>query len=321
MQLLPRLVLGTTLLSAALAAQSTPCFATNDQNTNISNLIYSSSFAGPGVWAWQITPTSAMTAESLRIFTRNTYATSVGAFMTLEIWDEDPATPGEPHLRLAGGTWQHNATYSWQGADLDAPVGMQANTPYWVVLTEPGWSTPPIEPAGATTMPYRHLSGGVWSAATSAALKVRIFCGPLDDQGVAAFGPGCADSTGSLASLFSNQPPQTGNADFRIEGSGFPAGAPTLCVFGLIPGFPSVPIGGTNNCYLNTNWDLAVASVTGTGNVRAATAYGHVAFAIPVAANPALVGFYFSSELIALDAASSQPLPFVASNGLQVTVF
>ncbi len=320
MHTFPSLVLGTTMFAAALVAQTPPCFSANDQNTNVSNLIYSFSLAGPGVVAWQITPPASLTAEAIRIFTANTYASSVGAFMTLEIWSDNPTSPGLPGARLAGGTWQHNAVVSWQGADLDAPVALQGGTAYWVVLTEPGWSTVPIEPGG-TGLPGARLQGGVWQAQTASALKVRLFCGPLDDQGVVPFGPGCVSSGGALASLFGNQAPVVGNPDFRIEGSGLPAGAPVLGVFGLVAGFPSVPITGTNNCYLNTNWDLAIADVVGTGNVRAASAAGHVTLAIPVAANPALVGFYFSAQLVALDAASAQALPFVASNGLQVTVF
>jgi hypothetical protein len=305
---------------SALTAQSVPCFAANDQNSNVSNLIYSYSNAAPNTNAWQITPTSLLVAQSLRIYTRNTYASQVGAFMTLELWDEDPLSPGLPFTRLAGGTWQFNSVMSWQGTNLDLPVVLQPNTNYWVVLTEPGWSTPPTEPGGAAKPAARQVAGA-WLPAGASALKVRIYCSLLDDQNVVPFGGTCAGASGSMPFLFTNQPPTLGNVDFRLEGTGLPAGALVFFVMGLQPGYPSVPIAGTPNCFLSTDTVATLVGTSGTGNVRAAAAFGHVTFPFALPTGAAWQGLYFSAQLAAIDGASTAALPLVTTNALQVTLY
>ncbi|MCA8977610.1 MAG: hypothetical protein KDC98_22995, partial [Planctomycetes bacterium] len=238
-----------TSVLAGLPAQSPPCFAANDLNTTVSNAIYSYSTAGPNVYAWQVTPATVTIAEAVRVFTRNTYQSSVGYFMTVEIWDEDPSAPGLPYTRLAGGTWQSSAIMSWQGANLDNAVVMQPTSNYWIVFTEPGWSTPPIEPGGATTLPSARYSSGAWTAITAAPLKFRIFCSQLDVQGAVPFGAACPSSAATVGTMFTNEEPMIGNADFRLEGSGFGANALTFMVLGMTPGFPTFLLPGTNGCY------------------------------------------------------------------------
>ncbi len=305
-------------LVSTLVAQTPPCFATNDLTTSVSNAIYSYSPAAPNTYAWQITPAAPLAIQALQVFTGNNYTTQVGTFMTVEVWDE--STAGTPGTRLAGGTWIIEPTISWQGASLDSVALLQANANYWVVFTEPGWSTPPIEPGGATLASMR-LSGGSWVAAGSAALKSRLYCGLLDQANVVPFGTLCTSSTNSIGTMFTNQPPAVGNAAFRVEGTGFAAGSVAFLVIGMIPQFPSVPIPGTASCFQSTDALFTAVGTTGTGNVRATTASGHTSFGIPLPNSAAYQGFYFAPQLAVLDPGSLAPLPFVTSNALQITVY
>jgi hypothetical protein len=316
---------GTALLLLSLTApsfaQTAPCMAANDQNTSVAGFIYASSTAAPGKHAWQITPTAVTIAQSIRIYTGNNYTSSTGPFMSLEIWDDDPVNPGQPGSRLGGGTWQTEPVKSWQGTNLDDYVIMQPATDYWIVLVEPGWSTPPVEVGGGTMMPYMNGTTGSWIGGTAQALKYRLYCGLLDEQGLVSFGSSCAGSSGAIGTAFAQELPTIGNATFRIEGTGFDAGVPIINVFGITVGFPSVPIPGTASCFANTTADVILNDITGTGDVRASTASGHVAFDFAIPANPALVGFYFASQLAALDVNIGTSLPLVTSNAMRVTVF
>lgn len=303
----------------SLSAQTAPCFATNDLSTSVSNAIYSYSPAAPNTYGWQITPTSPVAVQAIEVYTGNNYTSQVGTHMTVEIWDENVGT-GTPQARLAGGTWIINPAIGWQGANLDSVAVLQANTNYWVVFTEPGWSTPPIQPGG-TTMASVRLSGGSWVGAGSSALKSRLYCGLLDRTNVVPFGSLCASSTGSIGTMFTNESPMVGNAAFRVEGSGFASGSVAFLVIGMIPLFPSVPIPGTASCFQNTDAMFTVVGTTGTGNVRAPTAAGHTVFAIPLPNSMAYQGFYFAPQLAVLDPGSPAPIPFVTSNALQLTVY
>lgn len=306
------------LLVSPLAAQI-PCDAANDQSTSVSAGIYGYLAAAPNRVAWQITPSSVLTVMAAQIFSGNQNTSQVGSFMTLEIFDESPAAlPGN---RLAGGTWKINPAVGWQGANLDQTVVMLPATNYWIVWTEPGWSTVPVEPGG-TTMPNALFwpSTG-WTSPVQTALKYRLFCSLLEGQGAVPFGPACASTAGAIGTAFTNQLPSVGNTAFRLEGTGFPASSLALLVIGVNPQFPSVPVPGTLGCWLNNDATITLAGATGSGNVRAATAFGHTTFNIPLPANPALAGFYFASQVAAFDVGSTAALPFVTSNSMQITLF
>ena len=96
------LIVGAALAGLALPAQSSPCVAFNDANTNVSGSLRASPFVGlnPSSRGYQFTVASQQLAQSAAIFTgspiRNDY-------MRLEIWDEDPNTL-RPGNRLATGT-------------------------------------------------------------------------------------------------------------------------------------------------------------------------------------------------------------------------
>ena len=313
----------STCLAAALAvttasAQSAPCMSENDLSNSVVGSIFGNSSA-PGVWAWQIAPPTTVVVQSGRIFTGNGYTSSVGPYMELEIWDEDPQTPGQPGSRLAGGTWRIRAIGSWQGTNFDAPVTLQANSLYWVVMTEPGWSTPPVEPGGSN-LPMMWLNNGTWTAMSPEALKYRLYCGLLDEQGVVSSAAGCPGSSGRTPSVFANSAPNVPNFQFAIEGTGFDAGALVLHAIGTVANYPTVPIPGAPGCSLRTNLDVVVSGTAGTGDVQSPTASGHVRFAFPIPNVAALSGYYFTSQLASLDLNIGTPLPIVTTNGLQVTL-
>lgn len=314
-------------LAAAVcaSAQTLPCEARNDTTTTTSGAITAAGFTGPGTLAWQFTPSAPIAVQSAQLFTGNALATP--GFMTLELWSDDPAT-GLPAARLAGGTWRIWPTLAsaWQGTNLDAVTVLLPATQYWLVWIEPGFSLIPTEPGG-TFGPTARRSGTTWTLqATQHSPKFRLFCNPLDALGLVPAGAPCAQTSGALGTLFANQPPRVGNADFAVEGTGFAAGVPALLVLGVDPTFASTPVTGLPfGCLQHTDVLATVFGATGTGNQRANAitvgAAGHVTFALPIPANPAFAGFFLGSQLAVLDAGAPAFLPFATSNALRVTVF
>lgn len=313
-------LLATALLSlASLGAQTAPCFSMNDANNTVSNLIYSSSFAGPNVNAWQITPAAPLVVQSLRILTGNNYP-STGPSMSLAIWDENPAT-SLPGTRLGTGSWATVRPNHWQGCNLDAVVAMQPSTNYWIVFTEPGWSTVPIEPNGIP-MNQARLSSGVWTSASTGALKLRLYCGLLDDLDLTPSGSACNAAAGGAGTVFTNDTPMLGNTSFYVEGSGFPGNTLALLLLGLNPNWVSFPLpGGDPSCMLSTDPLTVITGFTGIGDVRAATTLGHVPYPLGIPNINSLVGLNVIVQIAALDPASTYGVPLMTSNALRITVY
>ena len=117
-----------------------------------------------------------------------------------------------------------------------------------------------------------------------------------------------------------NYPAQVGNSQFALEASGFGPGAITLQAFGLLPNYPAIPIPGAPGCTLQTNLDVVLSGVAGTGGVRDQTASGHVRTPFPIPGSPVLSGFYFTSQMAGIDLGLANPLPVVTTNTLQITV-
>lgn len=313
------LLLATTLgLAAHLMGQTTPCLAYNDVGFNIPSAIYGGQ-TNPGRVAWLVPAPSTIVVQSLTILVRNQYPTQRGQYLTLELWTDDVAT-GNPGTRIAGGSWKSSTQLMWQGTNLDLPVAMQGGSSYWVVLTEPGWTSVPSDLQGATAFPLKRFYNNTWNADPPSALRVRFHCNLLDQQGASPFGPACASTVGRLGTVFTNEVPLIGNADFRVEGSGFPAGSLCFVVLGVIPVFPSVPIPGTASCFQNTDSFTSLVGTTGLGNVRQQTTDGHYALPIPVPGNTSLTGLFFAAQMAAFDPGSTAALPIVTSNALRITV-
>ncbi|MFM1871048.1 MAG: hypothetical protein RL398_470, partial [Planctomycetota bacterium] len=298
-------------------AQTAACLAYNDTSTSVSNLIYSSSSQGPNRNAWQVSSASLLTVQAVQFYTSNNYLGAGREFMSVEVYDDNQGVPGN---LLATGTWRIQAGTNWQGANLSSVLVMQPGTNYWIAFVEPGWSVVPVQPGGFNLPSYRQV-GGVWQGATASAIKCRLFCGLLDDQGRVPFGGLCSGVGGNIGTVFANQPPTIGNSAFRFEGTGFAPASLAFLALGFVPSFPTFQIAGTNGCYQSTDGSLTVVGFTGSGNVRAASPDGHVQFNMPLPANPAFVGLYFSAQVAALDPGSVTAIPFVTSNAMQITLY
>src|SRR5688572_20451233 len=57
------------LLTPLLCAQTPPCISLNDANTNVGTALTAFGFGGPGVLAWQFTPSSTLVLMAAQIFT------------------------------------------------------------------------------------------------------------------------------------------------------------------------------------------------------------------------------------------------------------
>ncbi len=323
--MLIRPLLATTLLGVALSAQTAPCISLNDATNASGNLITGYSFAGPGVNAYRFTPSSSLLLMAAELYTSNTNLVNQG-YMTLEVWDENPAT-SLPGTRLGGGTWQVQGSLGadWQGASFDQIVVANAAQNYWLVWRESGWNQVPYQ-AGGATLPYARFTGGNWVLqATPQPLKWRGYCSLLDAANVLPVGFGCLSSLGRVPAAFTNHAPTIGNANFQIEGTGFPAGSIGLAVLGTNPGWVSIPIPGTPvGCLLHTDPLVTATVLVGTGNQQATHAIGasgHCWFDLAIPANAGLVGTVIGSQFVVLDAGLIDPLPFVFSNGLRITLY
>lgn len=320
----PSRLLPCLLLTLSLTAQTPPCDAANDSNTTINtNAFTGFGFAGPGHYAHQYTPTAPLAAQAMTIVTNQYSGATRTSFMSLEIWDDNAGTPG---TRLAGGTWQADfgvANPYWQGANLDRPVFLQPSTPYWLVWVEPGGCYLPHEPAGAVTFPVMYRAGnGAWATRAAAALKFRLYCNLLDDANIAVQGFGCSSSAANYGSLYTTRAATIGNSRFLLEGGGLPPNSLSLMVLGVDGNFASTPVPGLpGGCQQHTDLFTTLGSgITGTGNVRAAAAFGHVVYPMPVPANAALIGLFLAAQIAALDPGSSAPIPFVTTNALRIVL-
>src|SRR5436190_19385828 len=198
-------LLHLALLIPALHAQTAPCASGNDTNTNVNSAITAGSPSGYDLRAWRFIPTSPVFAQSVQLYTGNTVATG-SKFMTIEIWSENAST-SLPRLRMAGGTWQiANALgVGWQGANLDQVAVLFPSTHYWLVWHEPGSSRIPTEPGGTAVPAASKASmATAWTSQAASALKFRIFCGLLDQQGVTNAGTACVATSGRLGTVFTN---------------------------------------------------------------------------------------------------------------------
>jgi hypothetical protein len=296
------------VLGSALAAQATPCIAFNDTSTSVSAAITLTGFAGPNVTGFRFTPTSALTLQAVEIFTASQFATTSG-YMTVEIWDENPATT-LPGTRLAGGTWQchSNLGLGWHGANLDGIAVLQLAQNYWLVWREPGGSRVPYETGGTVMSTARFLNNAWVAQAAAQPLKWRGHCSQLASATAVPVGAGCASSTGSVPAAFTNHDAVQGNADFQFEATGFAPGTIGVAILGTNPFWPSIPVPGTPpNCAVHNEALVLLVVPVGTGNQQAqhtTGAAGHCWLDVPIPADPALTGFTLDAQFAGLDAAA-----------------
>jgi hypothetical protein len=321
----PRL-LALSLLLAHLPAQTTPCLSLNDATNLASPNLTLTSLSGYTVQGWQFIPSSATIAQSVQLYTGNTQITSV-RHMIIEIWSENP-TNNLPGTRIAGGTWRISNALgrTWQGANLDSLVVLQASTPYWLVWHEPGSSMVPTDtsatPVAVPAAARSASTTGVWATRPASALKFRIFCSQLDQQGVVPYGTPCTASTGRVGTTFTNQPPTVGNANFVYEGTGFTGGALAVIVLGIKPGWVSAPVPGLPaGCLQHTDILVSTFGTVSGPTTAGPSAIGYVQFPVGIPNNMALMGVFVAGQIAGFDAGATAPLQFSTGNALRVTVY
>lgn len=314
-------------LAGVLAAQTPPCISLNDATNSVGTSISAFGFAGPGVNAYQFTPTTSLVLFAAQIYTASSVFTPPRGYQTLEVWDTNFVFL--PQSRLGGGTWQNQGTNplapTWQGANFDFPVTLAANQTYWLVWRESGGNLLPYEPGGTQAV-YARFSGGTWQLqASGQSIKWRGFCGLLDGAGVTNVGQGCGASSGTIPSAFTNTPPTVGNAFFQFEASGFAAGTIGLAILGSNPSWAPVPLPiAPAGCTVNADPQVVATVSVGTGNQQALHSVGcagHCWFDLPLPNDPLLLGFVLDAQFAGLDAGSTAALPFVFTNGVRVTLY
>ena len=313
--------LAAALLAVAPCAQTAPCISDNDSTNAATSAFFGILNSAPGVHGWQINPQITTTAASIRVYTGNNYMNQTGNFAKLDIYDDVAGLPGQS---LGSGTFRLQPGFSWLGCNFDTPIPLQSGNFYWVVMTEPGWTNAPLQSFGGNNLPaYRYNTvTNTWFPYNSfEALKYRIYCSPLDSQGVTAFGAACPNAAGSLGTAFTNATPTVGNASFQIEGTGFTPGSVIVGVAGINSAWPSLPLPGAPGCFVSSSADFASSLQAGVGDVRAVQPDGHVELPVPIPSSGSLVGFFLSVQFAALDLAIGTPLPFVTSNALQITIY
>ncbi|MBM4062171.1 MAG: hypothetical protein FJ265_13900 [Planctomycetes bacterium] len=320
--ILPSLLFG--ILAAPLAAQTPPCFALNDLSPTVPASITAYGFSGQNTFGWQITPTTPLLVQAVQFYTRNNQL-SGDRFFIAEIWDENPSTT-LPGNKLAGGAWRivNSRPFAWQGANLDRPVVLQANTSVWVVWVDPGASTAPEEPGGTLgPRATRSASTGAWTASAAlAAVKVRLFCSLLDDAHSVPVGTGCPQSTGQFATMYTNEQPTIGNAGFFFETSGTPPGGALFVLIGVDPNWTPIPALGLGpTCFQNTDIVANLFAIAGTGNTRGPTCAGYLSLRLPIPNDPTLANVTIAMQPAPFDALAGSLYPFAAGNAQRITVY
>ncbi|MBL8901207.1 MAG: hypothetical protein JNM84_26505 [Planctomycetes bacterium] len=313
------LALFSLLALANLAPGQTPrCQGFNDQTNTTSNAITAAALSGPTTRAYRFLASCTQPLRSARLFTsapNRSFATSY------EIWSENSATQ-LPLARLGGGTCVLPLAQptAWYGVNFDAAVPVTANAPYWFVWIDPGFLQTPYEPGGVDLLPTVRLSGANWIAETPRELKLQLFDVLLDDFSVSTQPDACASSQGKLGTIFTNELPARGNANFVLEGTGFTPGAPAVLFLGIIPSFGQVPLPGTNGCFLHNELTASLSTSVFTGVLRSTTPSGNLLLPFPIPNFPPLQGQVVTAFFAVVDAGSALPLPVVTSNGLQLVV-
>ncbi len=325
--MLPRFLVASVLFAGLAIAQTPPCIANNDATNTIGAALTAFGFGGPNGNAYRITPGTSMLLQAAEVLTDSSLSTSTAprGYMTLEVWDEN--ANGLPGTRIAGGTWQTQASLglAWQGANFDNLVVLNGSQNYWIVWRDGGANRFPLEPGGVG-LPHARLVSGNWVLQPiSQPLKWRGYCTQLDDANITPIGFGCVSSAGRTPTAFTNHSSAIGNANFQLEGTGFPAASVGLVVFGTDPNWVSLPVPGAGpGCMLHTDVVATATVLTGTGNeqVMHSTGFaGHTWFDFAIPSNPAFVGYLFNAQFVVLDAASIDPLPFAFSSGVRFVLF
>ncbi|MCA8956391.1 MAG: hypothetical protein KDC87_09965 [Planctomycetes bacterium] len=143
----------------------------------------------------------------------------------------------------------------------------------------------------------------------------------VNAPGVVPIGSGCADGYGNVAVYGAPQPPTLGNPNFSLEAIGLPPSARVMLIIGLQKNMPSFDMGvmGAPGCFLHTDLAASVYGISTPGD--ASRAEGRFVIPVAIPSNPVLKGFFFRTQVGAVDASpGARALPVVFTNGLGVTL-
>jgi hypothetical protein len=311
-------------LGAALSAQTKPCFSMNDANNNATRLFTLKSSKGPNFWALKWTPKTTLIAQGMTVYTHSRFR---DGFFSLEIWSDD-AQLKQPKARLVGGTWflPKGTAAGWYGTNFDNPQVVLKGKTYWFVWIEGGFSGVPNDNKSTNTLPLMTKIGGVgnWKGTVGWGFKCRLYCSKLDQKTVIPVGKSCSGTTKQVPTSFSITAPRVGNSKFRIEGTGVPSGAATWLFLGRNKNFKPLSLSpAAPGCWLNTDVFFLLVGKSGTGNQQATPQVGaahHVFFPLPIPNDPKLLGVFVGAQIAVHDMRSSNPIPMVFTNGLQITI-
>lgn len=202
------------------------------------------------------------------------------------------------HSSPATRTWQ----LSYRASTTPGPVEL-----YTVVNTVNG--------DGKTRGDQWAFHGATSTAAVST--PVRLY---VNAPGVVPIGSGCADGYGNVAVYGAPEAPTLGNSRFRLEAIGLPPNARTMFILGLQRTMPSIDMTmmGAPGCFLHSDIRVSVF-LTSTGG-DASRAEGRLTMPVPIPNSAALKGFFFRTQIGAIDARSARGFPVVFTNGLGITI-
>ena len=166
-------------------------------------------------------------------------------------------------------------------------------------------------------------SGDQWAfhganPAATISTPVRFF---VNAPGINPIGSGCADGYGNVAVIGGRHTPTLGNASFAIEAVGLPPAARVMFIVGVQKAYTSLDLKvmGAPGCFLHSDMLLTAYSQSSSGD--AARAEGRFTMPLPIPNLPALKGFFFRTQVGALDASpGARPFPVVFTNGLGITI-
>ena len=161
-----------------LTPQQVPC----DGNNHTTNAFNNSWLMGGPMVGFAWTPNATATITRVEVFTGESTAN-----VALAIWSDDGGSPSKPLANLGDTGYFPLPTQvnSWQGADLLAPVTVNASTKYWIVFDPNGGEQAPIQNGtgqqywGSSTGTITGASPSSWSGPFSFsdhAWKFRVYC-------------------------------------------------------------------------------------------------------------------------------------------------
>ena len=224
------------LLTAASVAAQQLVLAQND------DLSYGNNAVGwpASVLAFRFTAPAAVTSDAAQVFTGN----QPPATHTLEIRTRDGATGLPAALVGQPGSWSTVHARCWQGARLQQPAVLAANTDYFLVWRVQGMfhqHSVAATSASNVLSEVRVSDGSTWHAQATLAAKFRLFA-PYAAGSTNAYGSARPGVYGDPTIGLSGWPALGSPVDVWLDNAAY--GQPALLLIGWpIPGGVSFPFG------------------------------------------------------------------------------